>query len=146
MSEANGLIGPVLFALDSSLSLKPLAQHEQHNAWEEVIAQEIVSEEEVMLFTVNRADTNSAYQLLHLRTNVGQEGFLQNFELDKAQNVRQAENELIQKQNQITDSMLQLELYHKLGEYILEKDVSGTYYTYRPIGSLREKIEVHLAE
>ena len=69
-----------------------------------------------------------------------------NFELDKAQSVRQAENELIQKQNQITDSMIQLELYHKLGEYILEKDVSGTYYTYRPIGSLREKIEVQLAE
>ena len=61
MSEANGLIGPVLFALDSSLSLKPLAQHEQHNAWEEVIAQEIVSEEEVVLFTVNRADANSTY-------------------------------------------------------------------------------------
>ena len=60
--------------------------------------------------------------------------------------MRLAENELIQKQNQITDSMLELELYHKLSEYVLEQDVSSSYYTYRPIGSLREKIEALLAE
>ena len=42
--------------------------------------------------------------------------------------------------------MLELELYHKLSEYVLERDVSGSYYTYRPIGSLREKIEALLAE
>ena len=60
--------------------------------------------------------------------------------------MRLAENELIQKQNKITDSMLELELYHKLSEYVLEQDVSGSYYTYRPIGSLREKIEALLAE
>ena len=61
MSEANGLIGPVLFALDSSLSLKPQAQYEVQDAWEDVIAQEIISGEEVILFTVNKADSASSF-------------------------------------------------------------------------------------
>ena len=42
-SEANGQVATVLFTLDSSLALRALAQHGALDAWEEILAYEIVS-------------------------------------------------------------------------------------------------------
>ena len=42
-SEANGQVATVLFTLDSSLALRALAQHGALDAWEEILAHEIVS-------------------------------------------------------------------------------------------------------
>ena len=66
---------------------------------------------------------------------------MHDFELGRAESGRRVGSELIEKQNKDTDAMLDQGLYQRLSEYILERDVSGSYFIYSPIASLREKIE-----
>ena len=71
---------------------------------------------------------------------------MHDFELERAESGRRVGSELIEKQNRDTDAMLDQGLYQRLSDYILERDVSGSYFMYSPIASLREKIEERLAE
>ena len=60
-SEANGQVATVLYTLDSSLALRALAQHGALDAWEEILAHEIVSQSQITLLTAYKTDSESSY-------------------------------------------------------------------------------------
>ena len=73
------------------------------------------------------------------------EQFLANFEQEFKPLPRWTPGDIVERQNELTERMLELELYRKLAEVVMYMDVNKTHFTYKVIGSLREKLEARLA-